>query len=219
MVGASRNRVLAYWTQPDDGDNAPSSYVSAPGRSEALVEVFKRYVPTSSSILEVGCNVGRNLDFLRRAGYTHLSGLELSQDAIDQMAVHFPEVAKGSTIINGSIEDKIETLPTYDVIFTMAVLIHLHPDSEWTLAHIASRAQRTLIVVEQEGKIQSSSWRHFNRRYKPIFESHGFRQVYARTPVPGLAKSYVMRVFQRELAPWHVRLVNWLWPNNSSRFL
>lgn len=191
----SKDRVHEYWRRPDDGRNRPADYAAVdPERSRGLVEAFRRHIPLDASVLEIGCNVGRNLHYLRQAGYLDLTGIEISPDALEEMARAFPDVREQCKIINVSIEEALKELPSFDVIFTMAVLVHIHPESDWIFPEIASRAKHTLIIIEQE---TSASWRHFGRRYRPIFEKCGFTQVERKQPMPSLPKDYALRVFRR----------------------
>ena len=77
------------------------------------------------SILECGCNIGRNIDFLNGARpKASKSIIEISQQAFEfvtrqhQLAHSF----------NGAIEDAPFADASFDLVFTMGVLIHVHPD-------------------------------------------------------------------------------------------
>ena len=82
-------------------------------------------------------------------------------------------MASVANIHVGRIEDNIQSIENKDCIFTMAVLVHIHPSSEWMFSEIAKRA-KTLIVIEAE---KDATWRHFARDYKKIFEGLGMRQL------------------------------------------
>ena len=78
----------------------------------------------SIRILEVGCNMGAQLQCLRKMGFEKLYGIELQQ-----YAVH---VAKRKTrdvnIMQGSIFHIPFRDKYFDLVFTSGVLIHIHPD-------------------------------------------------------------------------------------------
>jgi len=79
--------TLNYWEKPHDGKNKPMNYVvSKPAheRSANLVKIIKEKISESGEILEIGCNAGRNLNYLYDAGYTNLTGIEISKDALNQ---------------------------------------------------------------------------------------------------------------------------------------
>lgn len=188
-----------YWKKPDEV-NAPSLYLSGRKRSAFLVQLLRKYVPVDGSLLELGCNVGRNLNEAFEAGYRDLEGVEINEEAIEIMRQSYPEMAKVTTVHFGRIEDTLRAIMHKDCIFTMAVLVHIHPSSDWVFAEIAKRAE-TLIIVEDE---KAASWRHFARNYKELFEKLGMHQVeeIVCKDIPELItekgiQDYVARVFKR----------------------
>ena len=81
----------------------------------------------------------------------------------------------------------------------MAVLVYIHPSSDWIFAEMANRV-KTLILVEAE---ESASWRHFSRKYHKIFIRLGMHQkakINCDT-IPELVeesglKNYVAQIFR-----------------------
>jgi len=78
----------------------------------------------------LGCNVGRNLFCLWQAGYKNISGIELNKHALEVMRTSFPVIDRES-IYNGFLEDILPELEDrkFDIIFSLAVLEHVHPNS------------------------------------------------------------------------------------------
>lgn len=77
------------------------------------------------SVLECGCNIGRNIDFLNSALPTaSKSIIEISKPAFD-FVTHHNTLDKA---FNGSIEAS-NFVDKFDLVFTMGVLIHIHPDN------------------------------------------------------------------------------------------
>jgi SAM-dependent methyltransferase len=189
-----------YWRRPPDG-NVPESYRDRPERSAYLVELVGRHAGRDARILEIGCNVGRNLHHLWVAGYHGLTGVEISEDAIVALRGSFPDTAANATLLVGAAE---ETLPTFadgafDLTFTMAVLEHIHPDSEAIFDEIRRITSGVLITIEDE---RSRSWRHFARDYGAIFGARDFTENWSE-PVPaatGLPSGFVARVFRASRA-------------------
>ena len=75
------------------------------------------------NLLECGCNIGRNINFINNIlPKTEKSVIEISSQAL--------KIAKKNNIIknsfNGSIIDA-EFKEKFDLVFTMGVLIHIHP--------------------------------------------------------------------------------------------
>lgn len=195
-----RDEIHAYWTAPDE-DNRPEGYVSPEGgssRSAYVVGLAEPYLSADSRVLEVGCNVGRNLNEFWQTGHKDVSGIEISPGAIAMLRDTYPEMAATATLHEGNAEDILPTLPSngYDVVFTLAVLVHIHPDSASVVfPGIARVAKNALVLVEDE---RHRSWRHFTRNYREVFEPLGWQQVHEEACGPlniGLPDDYVARVF------------------------
>jgi len=191
--------IHSYWRQPWDGFNLPQYYLEVePRRSEFLVKIVTRYAKQNASILEIGCNVGRNLNHLFLAGFKELTGIEISKNAVQLLRQSYPEMARLTTIYNAPVEEVIRGLTDgeFDVVFTMAVLEHIHTDSEWVFPEIVRITKDLLITIEDE---QTPSWRHFPRNYKTVFEPLGMKQIEELNcnSVGGLDSNYLLRVFKK----------------------
>jgi 2-polyprenyl-3-methyl-5-hydroxy-6-metoxy-1,4-benzoquinol methylase len=192
-----------YWRSPD-ADNSPEHYLApdAAVRSEYLVRLIRERCGLGplAAILEVGCNAGRNLQFLHEEGYQNLAAVEISAPAIELLRHSFPEMAARLTLHQGAAEEELQKLPdkTFELVYTMAVLEHIHEDGEVVLDQIARVCGRHLITIEDEHKV---SWRHFPRDYRRVFEARGLRQVFSERCDPerhGLTAVHVVRVFEVE---------------------
>jgi SAM-dependent methyltransferase len=197
-MSAPRDVLHAYWREPWDGRNGPQTYTD-PGaneRSRFLVGLLGSHVPTTASVLEIGCNAGRNLKHLHDAGYEHLSGLDIAADAVALMRETYPDLAAVPVTV-APMEDALRDMDddAFGAVFTMAVLEHVHPDSAWVFEEMA-RIAGTVVTVEDE---QLQSWRHFPRNYRTIFEALGLTQTEAVDcrKVKGLGRRFVARVFVR----------------------
>jgi SAM-dependent methyltransferase len=196
----SLEEIHRYWKNPDS-DNDPHEYaMQHQARSKFLVKLLRRYVPLEGSVLEVGCNTGRNLNAALHAGYRNLKGIEINSDAAELMKKYFPELAKVADIRVGPIEQLVRSVENVECVFTMAVLVHIHPSSDWVFPELAKRAA-TVITIELE---TGFGGRWFPRNYKEVFEGAGMRQVEeidcGKVPevVDELANCTV-RVFQHKL--------------------
>jgi SAM-dependent methyltransferase len=205
LTGALRDRPRrreechAYWKAPDDGCNLPEFYLQrGHARSEFLVQLIRRHLSPDAHVLEIGCNAGRNLHHLHRAGFTQLAAIEISENAVALLRESYPEMARRLQLHVGAVEDVIRSLADgqFDLVFTMAVLEHIHRDSEWVFDEMARVTRGLLITVEDE---QNRSWRHFPRNYQAVFESRGLRQVEQVdcSRVLELSQAFVARVFRK----------------------
>ena len=192
----SREKLYSYWKTPNDRWNSPELYLQGHERSEFLVSIVKRYLNHEDSILEVGCNVGRNMQFLFDAGFRNLSAVEISAKALELMKLKFPIIAKSSRIYNSTIEDWVQSCSSlqFDLIFAMAVLEHLHWDSDWVFSYLSKMSKKYLVIIEDEWQVSN---RHFPRNYKDIFENLGMTQLEEINciHIPGLNKNFFARVF------------------------
>ncbi|MDP2943351.1 MAG: class I SAM-dependent methyltransferase, partial [Candidatus Omnitrophota bacterium] len=185
---------------PYDGKNIPSEYLKDKERSIFLLNLAKRYIEEGQKVLEIGCNVGRNLNELFLSGFYDLSGVEISKNAVEMMRKAYPDMAGKIKIYNGAVESFIEDFKdnSFDLVFTMAVLEHIPTESEFIFSHMARIAKKNLITIEDE---RGLSWRHFPRNYKKIFEKLGLKQIQEISlrdvRVPGLSADFVARVFKK----------------------
>ena len=201
----TRHRTLeeteGYWRRPDDGSNQPEDYLNPQrghSRSRFLLELIGNRLAPSTGALEVGCNVGRNLQHLADSGWAPLAGIEINPEAVRLLHEHQPGLG-AADIYNEPAETALTGIEdgSFGLVFTMAVLVHIHPEvAETVFDGMARVCDRTLIVIEDEHT--SASWRHFKREYRSVFEGRGLKQVHegkCGSERSGLPASYVARVF------------------------
>jgi pseudaminic acid biosynthesis-associated methylase len=81
-------------------------------------------IPNIKNILECGCNIGRNLNCLNRVyPQAKKSIIEISKPAYD----HVLKTYNIKNAYNGSIISSNFFLNSFDLVFTMGVLIHISP--------------------------------------------------------------------------------------------
>ena len=121
--------------------------------SETLAEVFDHYVREDAAVLELGCSSGRHLEYLRKRGYTDLSGIDINETSFEVMDEHFPELAGTGTFHTGAIEEALPGIDddAFDVVYSVETLQHVHPDDEWVFEEIVRVTDDLLITAENEG--------------------------------------------------------------------
>lgn len=190
-----KNKQQEYWADPYDEHNSPIEYSKHTKRSEYLLSVLPRYVGKKESILEIGCNIGRNLNALSEAGYPNLTGIDINTKALKQSKKIYPHLK--ATLINNSMEDWVTDKKRYDCVYTMAVMIHLPYESDWVFKEIARKAKHTLITIEDEENV---TWKHFPRNYNKVFSRLGWKEIFSEVlDGPDALKGYKTRVFKRKL--------------------
>jgi SAM-dependent methyltransferase len=198
--GQQRRDVLhEFWRRPDRA-NAPEDYLMGAERSELLVDLVKRHAGPDVAVLEIGCNAGRNLQFLLSAGFSKLTGIEISEAAIRVLRERLPAVAATARLFNEPVEAAIKGFRDgeFGVVYTMAVLEHLHPDSEWVFEEMVRITNGVLITIEDERGV---SWRHFPRDYSRVFGALGLTLVETVdcATIDGLGPDFRARVFRRPI--------------------
>ena len=194
----TKEELYEYWKKPWNGGNLPKNYFEGIEKSKFLLKFIKKYGTKESKIFEIGCNVGRNLNFLYNSNFKNLETVEISEDAVKLLKETFPEMANEIKIYNISIEDVINDFSNenFDIVFTMAVLEHIHDDSSWIFEEIVRITKKYLITIEDE---KCLSWRHFPRNYKKIFEELGLKQIKEKNciGIPNLGRTFYARVFKK----------------------
>jgi SAM-dependent methyltransferase len=194
----NREAVQDYWRSASSMGNRPEDYLRAPTeRSQFLLELLRLAGLLDPSILEIGCNAGRNLAWLQQAGFTRLAGIEISPAAMRLLRETYPELAVSAMLYESALEDAVLGFADrqFDVVFSMAVLVHIHSDSDWVFPEIARITGDCLITIEDE---LNETPRHFLRQYQTVFEAHGLTQVLKRdcSHIDGLGP-YTARMFRR----------------------
>ena len=192
----SSERCREYWaTRTSAGmDNRPGDYAEKP---VAIVDLLHDFwtpeVRPDDEILELGCNVGANLERLRQLGYRRLRGAEINPNALAELPRHFPELATSVDLLQGSFEELLPAVESasVDVVFTMAVLLHLHPQSDSVFDEMVRIARRYVCVVECESATLAYI---FARNYARVFARRGWREVRSLHITPenpfGVGSSY-----------------------------
>lgn len=173
-----------------------SAFLNQHNKSIYLLKKIKPYVKKNDRILELGSGTGRNLHYLLSSGYDNVFGIEISNKAMDLMKQKYPDILY---VWNDSIENKIKNINTgeFDIVFSMAVLMHIHGDSEWIFNEIVRITKRYLITIEEE-KNGGKGRKHLPRNFKNIFEDLGMKQVEEDVfPQPG-HRQFITRVFTQE---------------------
>lgn len=168
----SREDLHQFWRQERPDGNNPHGYVRYTCRSEMLGSLLVGE-DHSSRVLEVGCNVGRNLAYLADNGWNKVEGIEISETAVRILRETYPQL-KDSPIHQGPAESILPTLNgQFDIIFTMAVIEHIHPDSSAIFDEMASKG-RSILCFEP---MANSTHRQYPHDVEDIFTSRGMKLV------------------------------------------
>ena len=168
-----------FWRNPKKHYHHISTedYRKGGDRSVRLVELFNKYCSKTDKILDLGCSVGRNLHYLYEAGYKNLTGVEINPRAVELGKEYYPNTVAKIPVICSTIEDYLIHVPenSFDVVFTMTVLMHIHPSSLWIFGKIPHITKKHLIIVEEEEIVSETV---FPYDFKAMFEECGVKQIH-----------------------------------------
>lgn len=194
--------VLEYWNAPDEQNN-PESYLRRAKNekpTEYLFSLIQKHCPSVGSILELGCNCGHNMAYLKARMDVGIDGIELNGEAIKLLREEYPCLSK-SEIFHGNMIDVIGAMDAqakYDLIFSKAALMHLHPTTVGVFwDQLARLSGKYLLTIELES---CGSDRAFGRNYKDIFLATGFSETFSelvQDDATGI-RGYQTRIFKRD---------------------
>jgi SAM-dependent methyltransferase len=183
-----------FWRQPTPEGNHPSGYIGPIGRSRALAEIIAD-LPLEARILEIGCNVGRNLAYLYDQGYERVEGIEINPNAIALLRKTYPQLAS-TPIHEGPAGEQLPKFADdeFDLIFTMAVIEHLHPDEAATVFDDMVRVGKQIVAIEPLGRI---THRQFPHDVPAVFQQRGLTMVLSKpmSEFPSNADDAAMKAF------------------------
>lgn len=106
-------------------DEMDLMYIKRYGISRTAMNAeFLGGLDRDTKILEVGSNIGVQLEFLQRMGLKSLYGIEISPYAVEMSKSR----TKGINIIEGSALDIPFKSGWFDLVFTSGLLIHISPE-------------------------------------------------------------------------------------------
>ncbi|MBN2057336.1 MAG: class I SAM-dependent methyltransferase [Candidatus Saganbacteria bacterium] len=164
--------------QGDDGAiDVPETYV---GEDNSLAELFRDVLPyldKQSPVLELGCNVGRSLDYLYRHGYTDLTGVEIGPKAVELSKTVFPDMYEHSRLIVGDVTEVIKTFAKdqFELVFCHSVLVNIHPKHNHIFKDMARISRKFILILENEG-----SYNAYPKDFKKLVEKQGYKMIVSK---------------------------------------
>lgn len=193
-------RTLWLWPRIDDargwaeassqGKWGPEHYLHyEPAR---LLRKVMETVPKDASIVDLGCNCGSDLDILRKAGYTNLSGVDAGREAIRLFETEFPETFAMADVKHDLFQRYLLRTPNgaFDYVYSNGATIELvHPS--FPVVDEICRIARKGVLLELSERAQG-----YPRDYVGQFARNGFTLDYLERDPHGTSTSSLV-VFRR----------------------
>lgn len=132
---------LNLWRSEFGRDYTDRNDREKPERVTSWGRVLEGIAPTR--VLEVGCNVGWNLEYLRRLGVAELYGIEPQLYAVERARWRGPQFG----VVQGTAFDLPFKDGWFDLSFTSGVLIHISPETVGAALDEIHRVSRKWIVA------------------------------------------------------------------------
>lgn len=195
-----RSGIAEKWRSARKGDGIGyQHYIELEEDSKVLLgEIVSRSEP-ADRVLDLGCNVGRELNHLWGLGYRNLTGVEIGEEPVRAMREVFPEMASGSRIINDSMTDAIRNFKDaeFDLVYAHGSLISLSAREQFVYDEMVRVTRAIIMTMENEW-----SGMLFPRDFGAVFTRRGMQSILEQevpvvNPETGRVKKTMLRVFKK----------------------
>ncbi|MBL0218116.1 MAG: methyltransferase domain-containing protein [Myxococcales bacterium] len=141
---------LNLWRSEFGRDYTDRNDREKPERVTSWQRLLDGIVPTRA--LEIGCNVGWNLEYLRRLGVSELYGIEPQLYAVERARWRGPQFG----VVQGTAFDLPFKDGWFDLAFTSGVLIHISPETVGAaLDEIYRVSRRWIVAIEYDAPAET----------------------------------------------------------------
>ena len=142
-----------------------------------LSEIVELVPDRNTAILDMGCNVGRHLNYLYGQGYRNLRGVDFNSLAARDMQAQYPEMYQASRITSASFQDFLDSNPEpVDLVYTRgATFENVHPAYP-LIKRVCAISKRYVVMVISEAT------HTYPRFWGYEFARAGFELIHLRRP-------------------------------------
>lgn len=176
-------------TKPQYWNAYPTSDFDAIGpSSQALLNEIITLAPDPrTAILDLGCNVGRHLNYLHHFGYRNLYGVDFSSSAVSDMQKRYPEMCNDSHILISSFQDFLTRNPVpVDLVYTRGATFELVHPSFPLIERVCAIAKSYVVMVISETE------HAYPRFWSYEFARQGFELTHLRRPASTSAPDHAV---------------------------
>jgi len=149
------------------------------GSIQAMALIGKIIHSKDFSIIDLGCNCGKNLALLWELGYRNLFGVDAMKEGISEFSKIYPDVYAASEISHDTFEHFLSRSAhrSFDVIFSWSATIELVHPSFNIVKEICRVARYQVILALNEGN------QGYTRFWIYEFNRNGFDLSFAMRPL------------------------------------
>ncbi|MBL4652848.1 MAG: class I SAM-dependent methyltransferase [Flavobacteriales bacterium] len=168
-----------YWSNDGYGkSHAFTNFIERPTSFYATIfnEILSK-LDKNAKIMEIGCSVGGNLNYMYEMGFTNVEGVDINKSAIDFGSNHFPSLS--GKLFCGDAIKFVENLPTneYDLIFTVGCLQNIPYRDKQIFSEIVRVSKKYILAKEPVSLSGDGSGIHSNWDYLEAFASCGTSRI------------------------------------------
>lgn len=199
-LSPTRNWAQNHWRGQRAGDpHGYDKYTIDHPRIPVLIKELQAISHRNDSILDLGCNCGYYLHFLKKEGYTNLHGIDISPEAVTFGKANFD--LEDVDIVVGSFEDVLPLFEKqgrkFELVYSLGATLELvHPSFD-IIHQVCQISERYILLIINE-------WGHaYPRFWEYEFSRNGFlpvkciRPFNGSTPGGDLLKTDTLIVFER----------------------
>ncbi len=156
-----------------------------PASKALLGEIISIEPNKHAAILDMGCNVGRHLNYLYEKGYKNLHGVDFSRKAIDDMKERYPLMYSNITISEASFKEYLKSAPyMMDIVYTRGATFELVHPLYPLIKNVCQIAKKYVVmVISETGHAYPRFWEY-------EFAREGFELMHLRRPASMQAETH-----------------------------
>jgi SAM-dependent methyltransferase len=147
-----------YWEQ------YPTSHFQELGDTchTLMQEVIHLAPDPNAAILDMGCNVGRHLNFLHERGYRNLLGVDFNSTALSEMVLRYPQMYADTRLYEMSFQEFLTKVDEpVDVAYTRGATFELVHPSFPLIKRVCERVrQHVVLAINEAGHYYPRCWEY-----------------------------------------------------------
>lgn len=167
-----------YWKNRRlDTNHSPEQYIQYDSSTYMSLDEVIKVSSSNDSFIEIGCNAGRNLNYLYEKGFRNLAGIEINDTAVNvTLKKYFPDLYAFGKFYVGNAAEEIRKIPdnSFDTVFSIYVLIHINPEYKSLFKDMVRISKKYIIVTT------SLNGSPFPYDFVKIFTDLGCKEIYSR---------------------------------------